>query len=205
MHAQGHGPTQLDSQWLSAKAPYRVDYLEGYEPYVVAKRQSFPSFDPRFRGYGLNKVGGREYVHTHMRENTCYVHAHKRENTCSLVRTREYKLHDADNNICTFVRTHAHIHAPKVVHAYAMASMGFSFIVLPGVGSSPTNGCGFVVAPRCVPVYACVPNPGRVIRANHTHTLHHTHRHEKSKDFKKFYCSKDESYEPHQVCACMCV
>lgn len=55
-YPRGHLPTALNEAWFSASAPYEVDYVEGYEPYVVAPREQLPPFDARFRGYGLNKV-----------------------------------------------------------------------------------------------------------------------------------------------------
>ena len=55
-YPRGHLPTALNEAWFSASAPYEVDYVEGYEPYVVALREQLPPFDARFRGYGLNKV-----------------------------------------------------------------------------------------------------------------------------------------------------
>mmetsp|Transcript_27613 Transcript_27613/g.71005 ORF Transcript_27613/g.71005 Transcript_27613/m.71005 type:complete len:300 (+) Transcript_27613:906-1805(+) len=33
-----------------------VDYEEGFEPFVIAPRRLVPWYDPRFRGYGRNKV-----------------------------------------------------------------------------------------------------------------------------------------------------
>lgn len=35
---------------------YTVDYVEGFEPYVVAEKSSVPAYDERFRGYGMNKI-----------------------------------------------------------------------------------------------------------------------------------------------------
>jgi hypothetical protein len=35
---------------------YRVQALEGYEPYVIVSRDLFVPYDERFRGYGKNKI-----------------------------------------------------------------------------------------------------------------------------------------------------
>lgn len=34
---------------------YRVQFQEGYEPYIVLAREHLVSYDERFRGYGQNK------------------------------------------------------------------------------------------------------------------------------------------------------
>ncbi|KAH3744145.1 Glycosyltransferase LARGE2 [Pelomyxa schiedti] len=51
----GHMPSNYDT-WKIAQYPYLATYEEGYEPYVVVPNNSTPLFDPRFCGYGLNKI-----------------------------------------------------------------------------------------------------------------------------------------------------
>jgi len=52
---KGHAPTNY-RHWWQASEPYRVEYEECYEPYVVAARAHVPKYDERFRGYGMNKI-----------------------------------------------------------------------------------------------------------------------------------------------------
>lgn len=54
--------TFLGFRFLSNEA-YSVDYAEYYEPYIVARRSAVPDYDPRFRGYGLNKISHLYAVH----------------------------------------------------------------------------------------------------------------------------------------------
>ncbi|XP_028634393.1 LARGE xylosyl- and glucuronyltransferase 2 isoform X3 [Grammomys surdaster] len=51
---QGHASTDY-SRWREAQAPYRVQWSADYEPYVVVPRDC-PRYDPRFVGFGWNKV-----------------------------------------------------------------------------------------------------------------------------------------------------
>ncbi|XP_071473201.1 xylosyl- and glucuronyltransferase LARGE2 [Marmota flaviventris] len=51
---QGHAPTDY-ARWREAQAPYRVQWAADYEPYVVVPRDC-PRYDPRFVGFGWNKV-----------------------------------------------------------------------------------------------------------------------------------------------------
>ncbi|XP_055456342.1 xylosyl- and glucuronyltransferase LARGE2 isoform X3 [Psammomys obesus] len=51
---QGHMPTDYP-RWREAQAPYRVQWSADYEPYVVVSRDC-PRYDPRFVGFGWNKV-----------------------------------------------------------------------------------------------------------------------------------------------------
>ncbi|XP_052582511.1 xylosyl- and glucuronyltransferase LARGE2 isoform X2 [Peromyscus californicus insignis] len=51
---QGHAPTDY-AHWREAQAPYHVQWAADYEPYVVVPRDC-PRYDPRFVGFGWNKV-----------------------------------------------------------------------------------------------------------------------------------------------------
>ncbi|XP_020865491.1 xylosyl- and glucuronyltransferase LARGE2 [Phascolarctos cinereus] len=51
---RGHEPTDY-TRWREAQAPYRVEWAADYEPYVVVPRDC-PRYDPRFVGFGWNKV-----------------------------------------------------------------------------------------------------------------------------------------------------
>nr|XP_027792335.1 LARGE xylosyl- and glucuronyltransferase 2 isoform X2 [Marmota flaviventris] len=51
---QGHAPTDY-ARWREAQVPYRVQWAADYEPYVVVPRDC-PRYDPRFVGFGWNKV-----------------------------------------------------------------------------------------------------------------------------------------------------
>ncbi|KAL1786152.1 glycosyltransferase LARGE2 isoform X1 [Sigmodon hispidus] len=51
---QGHAPTDY-ARWREARTPYRVQWAADYEPYVVVPRDC-PRYDPRFVGFGWNKV-----------------------------------------------------------------------------------------------------------------------------------------------------
>lgn len=51
---QGHRATNY-SRWLTATAPYEVEWQPDYEPYLVVHR-SIPKYDTRFSGFGWNKV-----------------------------------------------------------------------------------------------------------------------------------------------------
>lgn len=51
---QGHAPTDY-ARWRESQAPYRVQWAADYEPYVVVPRDC-PRYDPRFVGFGWNKV-----------------------------------------------------------------------------------------------------------------------------------------------------
>ncbi|XP_036883962.1 LARGE xylosyl- and glucuronyltransferase 2 isoform X3 [Sturnira hondurensis] len=51
---RGHEPTDY-ARWREAQAPYRVQWAADYEPYVVVPRDC-PRYDPRFVGFGWNKV-----------------------------------------------------------------------------------------------------------------------------------------------------
>ncbi|KAM5248012.1 xylosyl- and glucuronyltransferase LARGE2 [Ctenodactylus gundi] len=51
---RGHAPTDY-ARWREAQEPYRVQWAADYEPYVVVARDC-PRYDPRFVGFGWNKV-----------------------------------------------------------------------------------------------------------------------------------------------------
>ncbi|XP_026970678.1 xylosyl- and glucuronyltransferase LARGE2 isoform X6 [Sagmatias obliquidens] len=51
---RGHAPTDY-ARWREAQAPYHVQWAADYEPYVVVPRDC-PRYDPRFAGFGWNKV-----------------------------------------------------------------------------------------------------------------------------------------------------
>ncbi|XP_059787443.1 xylosyl- and glucuronyltransferase LARGE2 isoform X3 [Balaenoptera ricei] len=51
---RGHAPTDY-ARWREAQAPYHVQWAADYEPYVVVPRDC-PRYDPRFVGFGWNKV-----------------------------------------------------------------------------------------------------------------------------------------------------
>ncbi|XP_045873627.1 LARGE xylosyl- and glucuronyltransferase 2 isoform X2 [Meles meles] len=51
---RGHAPTDY-VRWREAQTPYRVQWAADYEPYVVVPRDC-PRYDPRFVGFGWNKV-----------------------------------------------------------------------------------------------------------------------------------------------------
>lgn len=42
--------------WLWEDASRQVKFQKDYEPYVVARRDEYPEYDERFRGYGFNKI-----------------------------------------------------------------------------------------------------------------------------------------------------
>lgn len=51
---KGHSATDYP-KWRSATTPYKVNWEQDFEPYVVVKRD-VPEFDLRFAGFGWNKV-----------------------------------------------------------------------------------------------------------------------------------------------------
>mmetsp|Transcript_25727 Transcript_25727/g.59478 ORF Transcript_25727/g.59478 Transcript_25727/m.59478 type:complete len:538 (-) Transcript_25727:98-1711(-) len=71
---QGHGPTNFERWFAGQQAPqadvksrqlhvdmhgvdaYHVKYADGFEPFIVAARESIPAYDERFKGYGMNKI-----------------------------------------------------------------------------------------------------------------------------------------------------
>eukprot|EP00850_Spirogloea_muscicola_P020195 SM000209S06374 [mRNA] locus=s209:144545:151960:+ [translate_table: standard] len=54
---RGHQPTNFETFLdRSTSVPYMVQYREYFEPYVLCSRKAVPLYDPRFRGYGMNKI-----------------------------------------------------------------------------------------------------------------------------------------------------
>ena len=51
---KGHAPTNY-ANWRTATTPYRITWEPDFEPYIVVKRD-IPEYDPRFVGFGWNKV-----------------------------------------------------------------------------------------------------------------------------------------------------
>ncbi len=51
---KGHGPTGFE-RWYKATEPYRIQYEDKYEPYVLVNRFLAPRYWEMFRGYGWNK------------------------------------------------------------------------------------------------------------------------------------------------------
>ncbi|XP_030845045.1 LARGE xylosyl- and glucuronyltransferase 1-like [Strongylocentrotus purpuratus] len=51
---KGHAPTNF-ARWRTATTPYQVQWEPDFEPYVVVKKDC-PKYDPRFLGFGWNKV-----------------------------------------------------------------------------------------------------------------------------------------------------
>lgn len=51
---KGHAPTNF-ARWRTATTPYKVQWEEDFEPYVVVRRD-VPEYDTRFVGFGWNKV-----------------------------------------------------------------------------------------------------------------------------------------------------
>ena len=52
---QGHRATNFP-HWRTSTIPYTVTWEPDFEPYIVARRASLPSYDTRFVGFGWNKV-----------------------------------------------------------------------------------------------------------------------------------------------------
>ena len=51
---KGHAPTNY-ANWRTATTPYRITWEPDFEPYIVVKRD-ISEYDPRFVGFGWNKV-----------------------------------------------------------------------------------------------------------------------------------------------------
>ena len=52
-----HGTTDYQ-RWMitNENTPYRIEYQNHYEPYILVKRLRAMRYDARFRGYGYNKI-----------------------------------------------------------------------------------------------------------------------------------------------------
>ena len=61
---------------------YPVEYELHFEPYVMMRREDVPSYDERFRGYGMNKISRTFYG---------YVECVRRVCVCVCVRTCEVR------------------------------------------------------------------------------------------------------------------
>uniref|UniRef100_A0A7S3DWC4 Uncharacterized protein n=1 Tax=Entomoneis paludosa TaxID=265537 RepID=A0A7S3DWC4_9STRA len=57
----GHGPTNF-SKWYNYtnSSFYKIEFDDGFEPYVLAKREGLPWFWTGFRGFGKNKLSWYE-------------------------------------------------------------------------------------------------------------------------------------------------
>jgi len=59
--APGHGPTNFDKWYnFNEDTSYDIEWDEGFEPYVLAKREGLPWFWTNFRGFGKNKLSWYE-------------------------------------------------------------------------------------------------------------------------------------------------
>lgn len=55
-------------RWLATDEAYEVQFQLHYEPWVLCDRMAVPWYDPRFRGYGKNKISNLEQMnHTGFR------------------------------------------------------------------------------------------------------------------------------------------
>ena len=53
--SEGHSPTNF-TRWFTSDTPYLIKYKWRFEPYIIALKQTLPSYDERFKGYGGNKI-----------------------------------------------------------------------------------------------------------------------------------------------------
>jgi len=55
---KGHRATNFERFFTTSETEecYAIQYEDCFEPYIVARKDSLPRYDERFRGYGLNKV-----------------------------------------------------------------------------------------------------------------------------------------------------
>ena len=49
-------------RWLTTDEAYEVQFQPHYEPWVMCDRMAVPWYDPRFRGYGKNKISHLEQM-----------------------------------------------------------------------------------------------------------------------------------------------
>ena len=52
---RGHDATNY-GKWRTATTPYKIQWEPDFEPYVVLAREDAIPYDPRFVGFGWNKV-----------------------------------------------------------------------------------------------------------------------------------------------------
>jgi glycosyltransferase-like protein LARGE len=52
---KGHSPTDYQ-RWRSSNQPYKISWQPDFEPYVLVHKKNLPEYDPRFVGFGWNKV-----------------------------------------------------------------------------------------------------------------------------------------------------
>nr|XP_012307864.1 LARGE xylosyl- and glucuronyltransferase 2 isoform X2 [Aotus nancymaae] len=72
---RGHAPTDY-ARWREAQAPYGVQWVADYEPYVVVPRDC-PRYDPRFVGFGWNKVAHIVELDAQELADLCPAHPHR--------------------------------------------------------------------------------------------------------------------------------
>jgi len=53
--SKGHAATDF-GRWRAATKPYKVEWQENFEPYVMVLKKELPLFDERFVGFGWNKA-----------------------------------------------------------------------------------------------------------------------------------------------------
>ncbi|XP_040569954.1 xylosyl- and glucuronyltransferase LARGE2s isoform X1 [Lepeophtheirus salmonis] len=52
---KGHSATDY-GKWRTATSPYKIQWAEDFEPYIVVHKDLVPKYDTRFVGFGWNKV-----------------------------------------------------------------------------------------------------------------------------------------------------
>eukprot|EP00096_Caligus_rogercresseyi_P012646 TRINITY_DN5364_c0_g1_i1.p1 TRINITY_DN5364_c0_g1~~TRINITY_DN5364_c0_g1_i1.p1 ORF type:complete len:743 (+),score=142.12 TRINITY_DN5364_c0_g1_i1:258-2231(+) len=52
---KGHSATDF-GKWRTATSPYKIQWAEDFEPYVMVHKDLIPKYDTRFVGFGWNKV-----------------------------------------------------------------------------------------------------------------------------------------------------
>ena len=58
---RGHAPTDYE-RWRTANIPYKIEWQPDFEPYIVVRRDVI-QYDPRFVGFGWNKVSHIMQLH----------------------------------------------------------------------------------------------------------------------------------------------
>lgn len=59
---EGHRATNFH-RWRSATKDYKIKWEKDFEPYVLLERENMPLYDPRFIGFGWNKVSHIMHLH----------------------------------------------------------------------------------------------------------------------------------------------